>query len=116
MEFSNRHDARALVLGYWEAEEVASLMVEGNRAHCTIVETSMMLYLMPELVEMRKGFDEYRRARLMLGREEVGQLSRSGTIAETMKSTREKGALIFEAAVRGIVKREEMLDEGVLFD
>lgn len=116
LEFLNKHEARALVLGYWEAEEVASLMEEGDGVHCTILETSMMLYLLPELVEMGKGFDEYRQARFMLGKSEIGQVSGSGTIAETMKSTREKGELIFEAAVRGIVRRVEMLDEGILFD
>jgi creatinine amidohydrolase len=116
LEFLNKHAARALVLGYWEAEEVTSLMEEGDGVHCTILETSLMLYLRPELVEMEKGFDEYRQARFMLGKGEVGQVSGSGTIAETMKATREKGELIFEAAVRGIVKRVEMLDEGILFN
>lgn len=116
MEFLNQHNARGLVMGYWEDEEVGALMEEGDGVHCTILETSMMLYLRPELVEMEKGFDEYRQARFMLGREEVSQVSSSGVIAETMKSTREKGELIFEAAVRGVVKRVEIFDEGRLFE
>jgi creatinine amidohydrolase/Fe(II)-dependent formamide hydrolase-like protein len=76
----------------------------------------MMLYLRPELVEMERGFDEYRQARFMLGKNEIGQVSGSGTIAETMKSTQEKGEAIFEAAVAGIVNKVEMLEEGVLFE
>lgn len=116
MEFLNNQDARGLVMGYWEDEEVSALKEEGNGVHCTILETSMMLYLRPELVQMDKGFDEYRQALFMLGKKEVGQVSSSGTIAETTKSTKEKGELIFEAAVRGIVKRVELFDEGRLFE
>jgi creatinine amidohydrolase len=116
MEFLNTHDGRAMVMGYWETEEVKALMEEGDGVHCTILETSMMLYLRPELVEMEKGFNEYRQTRFMLGKNEIGQVSSSGTIAETMKSTEEKGEAIFEAAVAGIVKKVEMLEEGVLFE
>ncbi len=116
LEFLNSHEGRALVMGYWETEEVGALMEEGDGAHCTILETSMMLYLRPELVEMEKGFDEYRQARFMLGKNEIGQVSCSGTIAETMKSTKEKGEKIFKAAVAGIVKKVKMIEEGVLFE
>jgi len=116
MEFLNKNDARGWVMGYWEDAEVAKLMEEGDGVHCTILETSMMLFLRPELVEMGKGFDEYRQSRFMLGRGEVGQVSISGIIAKTTKSTKEKGQLIFEAAVNGIVKKVEMFDEGSLFE
>jgi len=116
LEFLNKHDGRGWVMGYWEAEEVAALTEKGDGVHCTILETSLMLYLRPKLVEMEKGVDEYRHARFMLGREEVGQVSASGIIAETMKSTSEKGKLIFEAAVEGIVRRVKMFDEGILFE
>jgi creatinine amidohydrolase len=115
MEFLNKHDARGWVMGYWEDEKVAALMEEGDGVHCTILETSMMLHLMPELVKMEKGLNEYRQPRFMLGREEVGQVSASGVIAETMKSTKEKGKMIFEAAVKGVVKKIEMFDDGILF-
>ncbi|MBN1877387.1 MAG: creatininase family protein [Anaerolineae bacterium] len=116
MEFLNTHDGRALVLGYWETEEVTALMETGDGVHCTILETSMMLYLRPELVEMNKAFDEYRQARFMLGKSDIGQVSHSGIIAETTKSTREKGEAIFEAAVTGLVKKVELFEAGVLFE
>jgi creatinine amidohydrolase len=116
MEFLDNNDARAIIMGYWETEEVSKFIEEGDGVHCTILETSMMLYLQPELVDMTKGINEYRKPRFMLGKNEIKQLSKSGIIAETMKSTKEKGKLAFEAAVEGISRKVIMLEDGNLFE
>ncbi len=116
LDYLNNHNARAIVLGYWELEDVAKYVEEGDGVHCTILETSMMLYLSPDLVEMEKGINEYRKARFLLGSSEIKQISNSGVIADTLKSSREKGQLIFEAAVNGLIKKVKLFDEGILFD
>jgi creatinine amidohydrolase len=116
LEFLNHHDARGWVMGYWECDEVAPLIEKGDGVHCTILETSLMLYLRPELVEMDKGLNEYRQARFMLGKKEVHQISSSGIIAETLNSSEAKGKLIFESAVNGVVRKIEMFEKGILFE
>jgi creatinine amidohydrolase len=116
MEFLDNNDARALIMGYWESEEMSMLCEEGDGVHCTILETSMILYLHPELVDMKKGINEYRKSRFMLGENEIKQLSKTGIIAETMKSTKEKGKLAYEAAIEGISRRVLMFEEDNLFE
>lgn len=107
MDYFNDNNGRALVLGYWEIEEVKNekkKLNDDNGVHCTIMETSMMLYLMPELVDMSKSFDEYTKTDFLLGKAEIRNISKSGIIANTTKSSAEKGKIYFNAAVNGMIR------------
>jgi creatinine amidohydrolase len=116
LEFLDRHNARALLMGYWELDELQPLIEEGDGIHCTILETSLMLYLKSELVDMQKGVDEYKKARFLLGKDGIREISASGVIAETMKSTREKGKQYYEAVLAGMNRVLKTFDDPKLFD
>ena len=116
LDFLDTHNARALVMGYWELDELQPLIEPGDGTHCTILETSLMLYLNAEMVDMSKALDEYKRARVLLGREQIKAVSSSGIIAETTKSTAEKGKQYFEASVSGILRVLKIFESEQLYD
>jgi creatinine amidohydrolase len=115
LDFLDRRNARALLLGYWELDEVQPLVEPGDGTHCTIMETALLLYLREELVDMRKAIDEYRRPRFLLGRDYARQISQTGIVAETTKATCEKGRQFFEAAVSGLARVLREFDRPELF-
>jgi len=115
MDLLDQRDARAILLGYWELDEIQPLVEEGDGTHCTILETALMLHLRPELVDMSNAVDEYRQTPFLLGRSGSRQISRTGIVAETTKATSEKGRRIFEAAVEGLVRVLGKFDSPELF-
>jgi len=115
LDLLDRRNARAVLLGCWELPEIQPLVEEGDGTHCTIMETALMLYLRPELVDMSKAVDEYRRPRFLLGRAESRQISQTGIVAETTKATSESGRRYFEAAVTGLVRVLQSFDSPELF-
>ncbi|MCP4401238.1 MAG: creatininase family protein [bacterium] len=115
-DFLNTHNARALLMGYWELDELQLLLEAGDGSHCTILETSIMLYLKPELVDMSKALDEYKQARFLLGSEQIKEISNSGIIAETTKATAEKGKQYFDASVAGMLRVLQSFESEQLYD
>ena len=113
MDFLNENNGKALVLGYWEIDEVMAekqKLNDDNGVHCTVMETSMMMYLLPDMVDMGKSIDEYNKTSYLLGKKEIRKISKSGIIANTRNSTVHKGELYFNAAVRGLSRIAKTLD------
>ena len=116
LDFLNTANARALVMGYWEFKELQPLIEPGDGVHCTILETAMMLHLHGDLVDMSKSFDEYKKARFLLGTDYIKHISASGIIAETTNATAEKGERYFNAAVAGMLRVLSTFDSEMLYD
>lgn len=116
LDFLNTANARALVMGYWEFEELQPLIEPGDGVHCTILETALMLHLYSDFVDMSKSFDEYKKARFLLGADYMKQISASGIIAETTKATAEKGERYFNAVIAGMVRVLATFDNEALYE
>ncbi len=102
LEFLDKNDAHILLSGYWELEEVKPLLEKGDGTHCTIIETSLMLYLKSNLVDMNKAVSEYNISNYLVGKNEINIVSKSGVIADTTKSTKEKGEKYYKASINGL--------------
>jgi creatinine amidohydrolase len=76
--------------------------------HADEVETSMMLYIDPASVDMRRAVKEFNPSpgplRLTRQRGALGTFSESGVWGDATLATREKGRLIVEALVAGILE------------
>lgn len=116
LDFLNAENARALVIGYWEFEELQPLIEPGDGVHCTILETALMLHLYNDFVDMRKSFDEYKKARFLLGTDEMKRISASGIIAETTKATAEKGERYFNATIAGMLRVLATFNSDAIYD
>lgn len=110
LDFLDKNDAHILLCEYSELEKLKPLIEKGNGIHCTIVETSLMLYQRPDLVNMNKAVDEYNIPNYMVGKSEITQTSKSGAIANTSRSTKEKGEKYFKTAVKGLVNLIQRLE------
>ena len=114
-------DFHVACCSYWSlcASEVAELRespVPGGMAHGCEFETSLMLHLRPDSVQMAKAKDEisYRRMRhlhhdllvksAMFMPEQFDELSESGVIGCPSFATAEKGRVWFEAAARRLAE------------
>jgi creatinine amidohydrolase len=73
--------------------------------HADEIETSMMLYMAPATVDMKKAVKDYRpsKGRLVRDSTQPGTYSPSGVWGDATLATREKGALVTEALVAGIL-------------
>lgn len=102
LKLAAEHNISAVGYTYWDLPGVAeawravSETDAGFVGHAGEVETSLQLYLQPELVEMDK-------ARWV-----------PGMYGDPRRATREKGALFFDAAVRGLMQIAEELHSGAL--
>jgi creatinine amidohydrolase len=106
--------AEGITLHYLDILEVDKSLPEGllrqeGGTHADEGETSMMLYIAPETVDMSKAAKEYdaRPGRRGLTRnpEGAGHFSASGVYGDPTLATREKGRIIVEATVREIVRQ-----------
>jgi len=85
------------------------LLKQEGGTHADEAETSMMLYIAPELVDMSKAVKDYdaRPGRKGLTRDPKGQgaYSPSGIWGDPTLATRDKGRVIVEATVEEIVRQ-----------
>ena len=87
----------------------AGLLEQEGGTHADEAETSMMLYIAPELVDMSKAVKDYdaRPGRKGLTRDPKGSgvYSPTGIWGDPTLATREKGRVIVETTVREIVRQ-----------
>ena len=88
-----------------------SVKQEAGGTHADEIETSMMLYIAPETVDMRKAVDDYHPGTGRLNRQPggTGTYSASGIFGNATLATREKGRVVVEAMVKGIVREIDEL-------
>ncbi len=87
-----------------------------SQPHADEVETSMMLYVDPSAVDMTKAVREYGRGSGTMTRRSGGQglYSSSGVSGDATLATREKGRVLVETLVTGILEDIERLRTGPL--
>lgn len=96
-------------------EAEAKVKEQAGGTHADEMETSMMLYMYPHLVDMRKAPNDYHPGAGGLTRDsavaarEGKTWSRTGTYGNATLATRAKGKVIVEAQVRGMVAEVEQL-------
>jgi creatinine amidohydrolase len=87
----------------------AGLLKQDGGTHADENETSMMLYIAPELVDMSKAVRDFdpRPGRLGLTRDPQGpgNYSPTGVYGDPTLATRDKGKVIVEATVREIIRQ-----------
>lgn len=91
------------------------LLKQEGGTHADEGETSMMLYIAPETVDMTKAVKDYDprpgRRGLSRSREGKGRYSPTGIWGDPTLATREKGRILTETAVREIVREvKELID------
>jgi creatinine amidohydrolase len=89
----------------------AEVREQEGGTHADEIETSMMLYIAPETVQMSKAVKEYNPGPGPLTRNptRAGVYSASGVYGDATLATREKGERIVEATVAGILAEIEAL-------
>ncbi len=112
--------AAEITLRYLDILEIDKSLPEGllrqeGGTHADESETSMMLYIAPETVDMSKAVKDYdsRPGRRGLTRkpDSSGHFSATGIYGDPTLATREKGRVIVEATVREIVRQvRELID------
>jgi creatinine amidohydrolase len=106
--------ASGLVVRYTDILQVGRAAEESVRqqrggTHADEMETSMMLYMHPELVRMTLAVNDYHPGSGGLTRDSVRAVregkvwSRSGTFGDATLATREKGRVVVEAQVAGML-------------
>lgn len=96
-----------------EAEEKVRQQAGGT--HADEMETSMMLYMHPEVVQMAKAADDYHPGSGGLTRDSLKAVregktwSRTGIYGNATLATREKGRVVVEAQVKGMIAEVEAL-------
>jgi creatinine amidohydrolase len=99
------------ILTVAEEAEKAVRQQEGG-THADEIETSMMLYIDPSLVDMSKAVKDYHpqgEGGLTRDPKGPGTFSPSGVWGDATLATREKGRRVVEATVEGMVKEVEAL-------
>jgi len=91
------------------AEQKVKQQKEGT--HADEIETSLMLYIDPASVDMSKAARDYPTGvgRLTPKKDSPGRYSASGVSGDATLATREKGAIVAEAMVEGILREIEEL-------
>jgi creatinine amidohydrolase len=93
----------------------AGLLIQEGGTHADEGETSMMLYIAPETVDMSKAVKDFdpRPGRRGLTRDPngAGNYSRTGVYGDPTLATKEKGRIIVETTVREIVRQVRELIE-----
>src|SRR5207244_11311504 len=80
--------------------------------HADEIETSMMLYIDPASVDMKKAVKDYHPSEmggLTRDPNKAGTYSASGVYGDATLATREKGEILVNAMVQGILKEIEAL-------
>lgn len=96
-------------------EAEARVRQQAGGTHADELETSMMLFMHPEVVKMQLAQDDYHPGSGGLTRDSAAAVrdgktwSRSGTFGNATLATREKGRVIVAAQVQGMVKEIELL-------
>lgn len=96
-------------------EAEARVRQQAGGTHADELETSMMLYMHPDVVKMRLAQDDYHPGTGGLTRDSAAAVrdgktwSRSGTFGNATLATREKGRVIVTAQVQGMIKEIETL-------
>ena len=90
---------------------VQDISQQAGGSHADEIETSMMLYIAPELVDMRKAADDYHSADGGLTRDPQGRgaYSPTGIYGNATLATRAKGEQVVEAIVTGMLQDIEVL-------
>ncbi len=96
-------------------EAEASVRQQAGGTHADELETSMMLYMHPDVVQMRLAQNDYHPGTGGLTRDSTAAVregktwSRSGTFGNATLATREKGRVIVTAQVQGMIREIETL-------
>jgi len=109
---TNRSHVKVLILNYWDliTEDVIEKVFHKDFPgwdveHASIAETSMMMLLRPDIVQMDKATDDMAQRRLRYDvippPKEI--LTKSGVLWKATLASREKGQLLLDTAVREIV-------------
>jgi creatinine amidohydrolase len=105
-----------ILLRYTDLRELADPLVQSiaqqeGGSHADEIETSMMLYIAPELVDMNKAAKDYHPGAGGLTRDPhgTGAYSPTGIYGDATLATREKGEQVAEAIVKGILRAIEDL-------
>lgn len=113
--------ARGIVLRYTDISVAGRQAAEAIReqeggTHADEIETSMMLYIAPRSVDMRKAVRDFHpgKGRLTRHRAAQGVFSPSGIYGDATLATAEKGRLVIEAMVRDILSGIEDLRAATL--
>lgn len=108
--------AHGVVLGYTDIAAAgrsaeASVQQQEGGSHADEIETSMMLHIAPQTVDMSKAARDYHPGRGRLTRRAGGEgvYSPTGIYGDATLATSEKGRVVIEAAVRAIVAEIEAL-------
>jgi len=99
------------ILTVAEAAEKQVKQEEGG-THADELETSMMLYIAPETVDMKKAVKDYHpsgKGGLSRDPNGKGDYSASGVFGDATLATRKKGEILVHATVDGILKEIEEL-------
>ncbi len=113
---------QGILLAFTDILEVAGpvekeVAQQEGGTHADEIETSMMLYIAPETVDMAKAVKDYDPRRLpSLTRDPQGaaKYSPTGVYGDATLATREKGERVVEATVAGILADIEALREAPL--
>lgn len=123
-KITNTTDAVCASLNYWDfggetIKKVRESPWPGGMAHACEFETSLMLFLAPQLVQMKKARKDmtFQRSKYIYWDLQGGivggnvafmdhwsRMSRTGTIGDPTLATRQKGRLIFQAVVKNLTE------------
>jgi creatinine amidohydrolase len=109
--------AEGILLRYTDVLEVLApiekrVATQEGGTHADEIETSMMLYIAPETVDMKKAVKDYRPGQGGLTRDPKAEgkvYSPTGVWGDPTLATREKGRIVVEALVDGILGEIEEL-------
>lgn len=108
--------ADGIILRYTDILEAAeavekSVRQEAGGTHADEIETSLMLFIAPETVDMRKAMKDYHPADGPLTRDphQPGAYSASGIYGDATLATRAKGEAVARATVEGMLRDIEAL-------
>ena len=110
--------AQGILLGYTDLgtrldRAAAPVRQQEGGTHADEIETSMTLFIDPDAVDMRRAIKEYTPSpgplRLTRTRGGAGTFSESGIWGDPTLATREKGRVIVEALVAGILEDIEAI-------
>jgi creatinine amidohydrolase len=114
--------AEGILLQYTDLQRITgpvekTISRQEGGTHADEIETSLMLYIAPASVNMKKAVRDYhgsRRGRLTRDPQGDGVYSPTGIWGDPTLATREKGRKVTEALVDGIVKDIETLRQSSL--
>jgi len=108
-EIRARGDLRTGLLHWYELtpEIAAEVTADASDWHAHAAETSLMLHLRPELVDMTQVRDDPDRTEGLVLSYTVAETSREGLTGKPSSASAEQGARLFEAVVAALVERIE---------